>query len=65
MDPITVTHLAHDRIRDLQETADAIRQERVLRTTASARVVAPVTRLADTRRTIEPAGRCSSVETAT
>ncbi|HUP55120.1 MAG TPA: hypothetical protein VM408_06415 [Methylomirabilota bacterium] len=36
MDPITVTHLVQDRTNDLQRTADQVRQERALRSTAAA-----------------------------
>ena len=46
MDPITVTQLVHDRTLDLQRTADQLRQERALRSTAAAQAVAGPTRSA-------------------
>ena len=65
MDPITATHLVHDRTLDLQRTADKIRQERALRRAATAELIAPSGRPAEVRRSPTKACGPSPVEHAT
>lgn len=64
MDPFTIKHLAHDRILDLQRTADQVRRERALRPPPSGEAEAPPTRQAEMRRAPDKAGRCSPAEPA-
>jgi hypothetical protein len=66
MDPLSVTHLAHDRIQDLQRTADEIHRERDLRSAATVEpVTRPTQRPADVRPMPANAGCRAPVEGAT
>lgn len=65
MDPFTIRHLAHERILDLQRTAEQIRQERELQLTQPAETRTAPTRQTELRRAPEKAGRCTPAETAT
>lgn len=65
MDPITTANQVHERMLDLQKTADDIHQERALSSTPTREgPAAPTTRPAEVRRSPAKAGNCSPAEPA-
>lgn len=66
MDPITTANQVHERLLDLQKTADDIHQERALRSSPTVEaLVAPTPRPAEARRSPAKAGNCSPAGPAT
>jgi hypothetical protein len=64
MDPITTANQVHERLLDLQKTADDIHQERAFRSTPTVgAIAAPPPRPAEAHRPAT-AGTCSPAEPA-
>jgi hypothetical protein len=65
MDPITTANQVHERMLDLQKTANDIHQERALRSSPTVEAqAAPTPRAVEARRSTAKAGNCSPAEPA-
>lgn len=65
MDSITTANQVHERMLDLQKTADDIHQERALRSTPTLEpLAAPIPRPAEVLRSPAKAGNCAPAEPA-